>query len=183
MTSEALIKYFTEVADRSEIPILIYNVPKYTHINIKSDVLEILSQHPNIIGMKDSIGDVPQLANFKRIVPDDFNLIVGTAAALFPALTLGVDAAILALANSHPNECYQVQKAFEMGDNETARELYQTLIPINMAVTGTYGIPGLKYACDLMGYKGGFVRSPMLELNQQDKDNIKVLIDQQLSIG
>jgi 4-hydroxy-2-oxoglutarate aldolase len=182
MTSEALIKYFTEVADHCDIPILIYNVPKYTRINIKPDTLEVLSKHPNIIGMKDSTGDVPQLANFKRIVPADFNLIVGTAAALFPALTLGVDAAILALANSHPNECFQVQKAFEKGDTETARELYQSLIPINTAVTGTYGIPGLKYACDLMGYKGGYVRSPMLELNEKDKEDIKKLMDKQLSV-
>ncbi|MFC0273691.1 dihydrodipicolinate synthase family protein [Metabacillus herbersteinensis] len=160
------------------MPILIYNVPKFTGVNIKADAVEVLSDHANIIGMKDSTGDVPQLATFKRIVPEDFNLIVGTASALFPVLTLGVDAAILALANCNPIECAKVQEFYEAGDILAAREIYQTMFPVNTAVTGTYGIPGLKYACDLMGYQGGFVRSPMLEISQDDKSKMKNIIDE-----
>ncbi|WP_313427922.1 dihydrodipicolinate synthase family protein [Siminovitchia terrae] len=178
MTSEALIRYFSDVANHSDIPILIYNVPKYTHINVSADVLEVLSHHPNIIGMKDSTGDIPQLAAFKKFLPADFNLIVGTASALFPALTLGVEAAILALANCNPRECVRIQEAYEDGDLIAAKEIYQSLIPLNTAVTGTYGIPGLKYACDLMGYQGGFVRSPMMQINEQDKKKVKHIINQ-----
>ncbi|MCK9217016.1 MAG: dihydrodipicolinate synthase family protein [Firmicutes bacterium] len=176
MTNEALIKYFTQLADDSDIPILIYNVPKFTHINIKTEVVKVLSRHPNIIGMKDSLGDVPQLATFKRIVPEDFNLLVGTASALYPALTLGIKGGILALANCNPNECAEVKEAFDDGDWEKAREIYQRVFPINIAVTGTYGIAGLKYACDLLGYKGGTVRSPLLPLDDDQKKGIESIL-------
>ncbi|NLN47982.1 MAG: dihydrodipicolinate synthase family protein [Clostridiales bacterium] len=176
MTNEALINYFTKLADNSDIPILIYNVPKFTHINIKAEVVEILSRHPNIIGMKDSLGDVPQLATFKRIVPEDFNLLVGTASAWFPALTLGIKGGILALANCNPNECAEVKRAFDDGDWERAKEIYQRVFPINTAVTGTYGIAGLKYACDLHGYKGGAVRIPLLPLSDEQKKEIEAIL-------
>ena len=176
MTSEALINYFSKLADNSDIPILIYNVPKFTHINIKSDAVEVLSRHPNIIGMKDSLGDVPQLATFKRIIPDDFNLLVGTASAWYPALTLDIKAGILALANCNPNECAKVKEEFDKGNWENAREVYQRIFPINTAVTGTYGIAGLKYACDLLGYKGGSVRSPLLPLKEEEKKGIEEVL-------
>ncbi|MHC1719896.1 MAG: dihydrodipicolinate synthase family protein [Clostridiaceae bacterium] len=182
MTSEALIKYFTALADNSDIPILIYNVPKFTHVNIKADAVAVLSTHPNIIGMKDSQGDVPQLATFKRVVPEDFNLMVGTASAWFPALTLGIDVGVMALANTNPNECAAVQEEFEKGDWEKARSIYQAIFPINTAITGTYGIAGLKYTADVMGYKGGFVRSPLLELSAADKEKIHGIIEKSLKM-
>lgn len=182
MTNEALINYFTKLADNSDIPILIYNVPKFTHINIKAEVVEILSRHPNIIGMKDSLGDVPQLATFKRVVPDDFNLLVGTASAWYPALTLGIKAGILALANCNPNECADVKEAFDSGDWEKAREIYQRIFPINTAVTATYGIAGLKYACDVLGYNGGTVRCPLLPINEEQKKSIEAILRNALSL-
>ena len=181
MTSEALVKFFTTLADNSDIPVLIYNVPKYTHLNIKPDAVAELSTHPNIIGMKDSQGDVPQLATFKRIVPEDFNLLVGTASAWYPALTLGIEGGILALANSNPNQCAIVQEEFDRGNWEKARSIYQALFPINTAITGTYGIAGLKYAAEYMGYKGCSVRSPMLDISQSEKEKIKTIIDNAMS--
>lgn len=183
MTSKALIEYFTTVADHSDIPVLIYNVPKFTNINIKIDALQVLSEHPNIVGMKDSSGNVPQLANFKRLLPEDFNIAVGTASALFPALALGIDFAIMALANSHPDECADVMNAYEKGNLDKAKQIYQTLFPINTAVTETYGIPGLKHACNLMGYAGGYVRKPLTELKQQDKEEIKKIVFKNLPIS
>ncbi|NLN47628.1 MAG: dihydrodipicolinate synthase family protein [Clostridiales bacterium] len=176
MTHEALANFFIKLADNSDIPILIYNVPKFTHINIKPETVEVLSKHPNIIGMKDSLGDVPQLATFKRIVPEDFNLMVGTASAWFPALTLGIKAGILALANCNPNECAKVKENFDNGNWQEAREIYQRVFPINTAVTGTYGIAGLKYACDLQGYKGGTVRTPLLPLKEEEKHSIEAIL-------
>ncbi|OPL09664.1 MAG: dihydrodipicolinate synthase family protein [delta proteobacterium ML8_F1] len=172
MTDEALIAYFTALADQSEIPILIYNVPKFTHLNIRPEVVRTLSRHPNIIGMKDSTGDIPQMATWLRIVPEDFNLIVGTASAWYPALSLGVRTGILALANCNPKECIEVQSTFDLGDDKTAYEIYQRVFPINTAVTGTFGISGLKYACDRVGFTGGHVRSPLLPLKEEAKKAI-----------
>lgn len=176
MNDEALISYFTQVADNISIPLLIYNVTKFTHVNISANAVKILSRHSNIIGMKDSSGDIPQLVNFKSVIPKDFNLMVGTASAWYPALTLGIKAAIMALANCSPNECVQVQKYFENGNVDKARDLYLRLFPVNTAVTATYGVAGLKYACDLLGYEGGYVRSPLLPLKAEEKSKIKDIL-------
>ncbi len=176
MNDKAIIKYFTEVADASDIPVLIYNVPKFTHVNVPVSAVKTLSQHPNIVGMKDSTGDVPQMATWKRTVPDDFNLIVGTASALFPALTLGVNAGILALANTHPNECTEVMELFHKGETEKSYNLYQKLFPINTAITATYGIAGLKYMAELCGYIGGHVRSPLSDVGDEAKAQLEAIL-------
>lgn len=176
MNDEALINYFTQVADNVSIPVLIYNVTKFTHINISAKAVKVLSQHPNIIGMKDSSGDIPQLVTFLDMITEDFNLMVGTASAWYPALTLGVKATIAALANCAPNECAKVQELFENGDVDGARKLYTSLFPVNTAVTATYGVAGLKYACDLLGYKGGQVRSPLLPLKEDEKVRIREIL-------
>ncbi|HMD14035.1 MAG TPA: dihydrodipicolinate synthase family protein, partial [Bacteroidota bacterium] len=107
MNDNALISHFQKVADASRIPILIYNVPAFTHLVISVNAVKILSGHPNIVGMKDSSGDVPRLAALKNVVPPSFNLIVGTASAWYPALTLGIKAGILALANFAGKQCAQ----------------------------------------------------------------------------
>lgn len=177
MTSPALVDFFTKVANASDIPILIYNVPKFTHVNIKADAVAELARHPNIIGMKDSTGDVPQLATFLRVTKgEEFRILVGTASAWYPALALGIESAILALANCHPNECAAVQTAFDAGNWKKSRELYQIMFPVNTAVTATYGIAGLKAACDLMGYGGGFVRSPLLQLPSESREAVAKIV-------
>ncbi len=176
MNDEALIQYFTHVADNTDIPVLIYNVPKYTHINISVNAVKALSRHPNILGMKDSTGNIPQLVSFLPVIPEDFNLMVGTVSAWFPALTLGVKGGVFALANCAPNECAEVQEAFNKGDHETARDIYMRIFPVNTAVTATYGVAGLKYAADLKGYSGGQVRNPLLPPKGPEKEAIKSIM-------
>jgi len=177
MDDEALIHYFTRVADQAEIPILIYNVPKFTHINVSVKVVRELSRHPNIAGMKDSSGNVPQLVSFLTEIGEGFNLMSGTIASWFPALTLGIEAGIFALANLAPNECSEIQEAYEAADLETARATYMRMFPVNTAVTATYGVAGLKYAADLMGYQGGTVRSPLLPLGDEGKEAIRGILE------
>lgn len=178
MNDEALIKYYTTVAENVSIPVLIYNVTKFTHVNISAEAVRVLSRHPNIIGMKDSSGDIPQLVKFKGVVPEDFSLMVGTASAWYPALTLGVEAGIMALANCSPNECAKVQKLYDQDRYIEAKEEYQRLFPVNAAVTNTYGVAGLKHACTMLGYEGGFVREPLLELKSTEKDRIVEIISE-----
>lgn len=181
MTDEALIHFFIDVAEKSDIPILIYNVPKFTHVNISVNAVKVLSQNPTIIGMKDSKGDVAQLEALKKNVPEHFNLIVGTASAWLPALRLGVRAGIHALANCAPNPCSEVQQLFTSGKLDAAEELQQRIVPVNTAVTATYGVAGLKYATTLAGYEGGFVRRPLLPLNeQQQRDVRKLMVESEL---
>lgn len=177
MNDEALINFFTDVADNVKIPVLIYNVTKFTHVNISPKAVGVLAKHPNIIGMKDSSGSIPQLINFKHAIGnEEFNLMVGTASAWYPALTIGIDGAIMALANCCPAECIEVQEQFEAGNLDEAREIYERVFPVNSAVTGKFGIAGLKYACDLLGFNGGFVRKPLLQLREEEKVELKDIL-------
>jgi 4-hydroxy-2-oxoglutarate aldolase len=176
MNDRALIRHFTEVADNSQIPVLIYNVPKFTGVNVSVAAVKELSTHPNIIGMKDSSGSLPQLTSFLAVVPKDFCLIVGTAALWYPALTLGIRAGILALANCAPEECVAVQKHVGEANHTAARELYLKVLPLNTAITATYGIAGLKYACSANGCDGGFVRPPLLPLTDTEKGAIDAIL-------
>lgn len=177
MNDEALINYYSEVADKTKIPVMIYNVTKFTHVNISPKAVGVLCKHPNIIGMKDSSGNVSQLIDFKAAVGDaEFNLMVGTASIWYPALVLGVEASIMALANCCPGECTQVQKEFEAGNLEKARELYERVFPVNAAVTGAFGIAGLKHTCDLLGFDGGLVRKPLLQLKEDEKVKLEAIL-------
>ncbi len=102
--------------------------------------------------------------------------MVGTASIWYPALTLGVKGCVLALANCCPGECIEIQNAFEDGDFDKARELYERVFPVNTAVTGKYGIAGLKYACDLLGFAGGYVRKPLIQLKHNEKLELKEIL-------
>lgn len=177
MNDEALINFYTDVADNAKIPVMIYNVTKFTHVNISPKAVGVLSKHPNIIGMKDSSGNVSQLVEYKEAIGNaEFNLMVGTASIWFPALTLGVQGSVMALANCCPGECTEVQRQYEAGNLEEARELYERVFPVNSAVTGKYGIAGLKYACDLLGFEGGFVRRPLVQLKEHEKMELKEIL-------
>ena len=177
MTNQAMIKYFEEVANYSEIPIMIYNVTKFTHINIQADAIAQLSKHPNIIGMKDSNGDVPQLATFLRVADPSFQVMTGTFGAWYPALTLGITAIVSAMANNAPNEIALVQELYEAGKHKESLALYQRMFPVNAAVTGTYGVAGLKFAATYSGYTGGYVRSPLSDCNEGEQSKLTAILE------
>jgi len=176
MSSPALIKHYTTIADQAAIPILLYNVPKFTHINLPTEVVAELSRHPNIIGIKDSSGNVAQLGEYLNNVDKNFQVMVGMGSALFGALTLGCSGGVLALANIAPEACVSIYKRVHEGDYHTARDLQLKMIPVNKAVTGTYGIAGLKAAMDLLGYFGGDPRPPLLPATEKEKSEIKTIL-------
>lgn len=173
---EQLIRHFQTVADAVEIPVLLYNVPKYTNINLSNHAIETLSRHPNIAGMKDSSGNIAQLVEFQRVADPAFQFLVGTAGIWYPALVLGVQAGIMALANCAPEALVAVQDLYENGDTAAAEHLYRKWVPVNHAVTATFGVAGLKYACTLRGYAGGSTRGPLQEMDAQGKKTIAALI-------
>lgn len=176
MNEAALLAYFTAVADQSPIPILLYNVPKFTHVNLAVSLVAQLSDHPNIVGIKDSTGNVIQLGEFANRVPGDFSLLVGTAGALFGGLSLGCVGGVLALANVAPRQCVEIQRLVAEGDFEAAKKLQLKMIPVNQAVTATYGVPGLKAAMDMLGYFGGDPRPPLLPATEKEKSEIREIL-------
>jgi len=176
MGEAALLAHFMELADHSPIPILLYNVPKFTHINMVADFVARLSEHPNIVGIKDSSANVIQLQEILNAVADDFSVLVGTAGVLYSGLTIGCAGGVCALANVAAEACVKIFDLVKAGDLDAARQLQLKMIPVNQAVTAIYGVPGLKAAMDMCGYFGGDPRLPLLPSSEQEKSEIEAIL-------
>jgi len=176
MSHDALLNHYSTLADRSPIPILLYSVPKFTHISLSAHLVSLLSKHPNIAGIKDSSGNVTLLGEILHSADKDFNVLVGTAGPLFGALTLGCTGGVLALANVAPEHCVKIYDLVKEGRLEEAKKLQLEMIPVNKAVTQTYGIAGLKSAMDMLGYFGGHPRLPLLPSTDVEKSQIREIL-------
>ena len=176
MSDEALTRFYTIVADNVPIPVLLYNVPKFTHLNLTAGTVSRLAGHPNIVGVKDSSGNVNLLGQYLNSCETNFNVLVGTAGVLFGGLTLGCVGGILALANVAPQACVKIFELINNGNFEEAKHLQLRMIPVNNAVTATYGISGLKAAMDMLGYFGGDPRLPLLPATEKEKAEIREIL-------
>lgn len=169
MTEAALERFFLDVAEAAPIPIMLYNMPRNTGLNMSAQLMVKLAQHPNIVGVKDSSGNIVQIAEVIAQTPPDFAVFAGSGSFLYPTLALGGVGGTLAIANILPETCVSLYEAVQAGDHQTAKELQQRLLAPNAAVTSRWGIAGLKAALDLLGYKGGVPRRPLLPF---DKANL-----------
>lgn len=158
---EAQIRHYRSVADASPIPVLIYNFPLNTGINLEPDTVAKIAAHPNVTGIKDSSGLIPQAAQILDQTPKTFHVLVGAAAALLPALAIGAAGGILALGNIAAREWCEVYGLARQGRWEEARELAARMMPADRGIHGRYGIGGLKAALDLQGFYGGPCRAPL----------------------
>jgi len=157
----AQIRHYLAVADASPIPILIYNFPLNTGINLDAETVARIAQHPNVVGIKDSSGNIPQAAQMIDQTPKSFHVLVGAAAALLPALAIGAAGGILALAVIAAREWCEVYALARGGRWDEARQLAARLMPADRGIPGRYGIGGLKAALDLQGFYGGPCRPPL----------------------
>lgn len=177
MTADALRRHFFTVADASPVPILIYNVPANTGFNIPVPVVPELAVHDNIVGIKDSAGDINQLAEMVRLTRDmNFEVLSGNYGALLPAMTFGVRGAILAIANVAPAEVVTLFETARAGRWAEAGEMHLRLLPIARAVTSQYGVPGLKAALDALGLFGGMPREPLLPVSAAIRESIESML-------
>lgn len=177
MTDSLIKNFFIEVADASPIPVILYNMPANTGINFSSKLVTELAAHPNIIGIKDSSGNIVQIAeiinNTKSL---DFTVFAGSASFLYPSLVLGAKGGTLALGNLFPNECAQMVEFVETGRYEEARELQLRFLDINHAVTGRWGVAALKVALELQGLYGGEPRRPLLPLGEPERKELAEIL-------
>ncbi len=178
MKPQILYDHFIAVADSSRTGILLYNVPQFTGINLEPEWVAKLSQHPNIIGIKDSSGNIGQLSEIISLSQKGFAIFVGSAPVFFPALCVGAVGGILAVANVVPQECVQLQNLFRVRKFDEARALQNRLTPLAKAVTTKYGIGGLKLAMDLAGFFGGNPRSPLKRPDRKVEEDLKRLLAQ-----
>ena len=176
MKEEVLEDYFTEVADRSPVPVVLYNMPANTGVNMSSSLLAGLSRHPNIAGVKDTSGNITQIAETIRDCDPDFSVFAGNWSFMLPSLMLGARGATLALANVCPDECAELIDLVEAGKTEEARRHAFRLMPLNKAVTAQYGIGGLKYAMERVGFYGGLPRPPLKGPDEEARAEIDEIL-------
>jgi 4-hydroxy-2-oxoglutarate aldolase len=161
MTPDAFARHYTAVADASPVPVLLYNYPAVTGVNLSPDTVARLAEHANIAGIKETGTDAAQLAAFAEASSPGFSLIAGTAPTFYAALALGAAGGILAAACVVPRLCIRLFDAVREGRHADARQLQRELTPLARLVTTTHGVPGLKAAMDLAGYAGGAPRAPL----------------------
>jgi 4-hydroxy-2-oxoglutarate aldolase len=173
MTFDVYRAHYTAVADASPIPVIIYNVPVFTGVPLQSDLIITLSKHPNIRGLKDSSGDVKLISEVVwNTDASKFGVLAGAAATLLPAMAAGARGGIIAIACAAPKAALALYRAFVAADYKKAGEIQRIIAPAAGAVTGKYGIAGLKAAMDLEGFDAGLPRRPLLALKPEQRDDL-----------
>src|SRR5436309_3076956 len=176
ISQDALVTHYLTVADASSIPIILYSMPDLTGIKIEPETAARLSEHKNIIGMKDSSADVDRFAETVQSVPEDFAMLIGNGTVLCEALQAGAEGGILAVGCAAPELCIEIYRAVHAGEIDRASTLQGKLTPLALAVTKTYGIGGLKTAMDMAGYVGGAVRAPLQLPDETARGEIESLL-------
>lgn len=174
-STESLAGYFRAVADASPVPVLVYNIPKYTRLPIPPDLLGRLADHPNIWGVKDSSGDLQNLAAYRSAVPQ-WTVLVGSGSLLLPAFDLGCDGGIVAVSCFAARHAVDLQAAIRAGDRARAAALQARLSPLDKEIVGRLGPAGIKAAMDAVGLYGGPVRDPLAPLPAPDRVRIGQLL-------
>jgi 4-hydroxy-2-oxoglutarate aldolase len=174
MTDEVLYRYFTGVADQALIPVLLYNAPGFCGVALSPDLVGRLSEHPNIVGMKDSASS--GIEQFLKFESDGFHVLAGSANFLFPAMMGGSRGGTVSLANSFPELAVALWRCGQARDEERGIPLQERVTRINQRISGRYGVPGVKAAMDLAGYRGGMPRRPLLPLTPEQREELRLAL-------
>jgi 4-hydroxy-2-oxoglutarate aldolase len=171
--TDAQVLYFRCVADAAKIPVMIYNWPQATGLDISPEAVAALSEHPNMIAIKESSGSLEKVMQMIREVKPGFQVLVGSAPTLAPSFQVGAVGAVLAFANAAPYATVTIWEAYRTRDMEAAMDWQNRIARAAQLVTTKYGVPGLKHAMDLMGYYGGPPRLPLTVPSPEAKKEIE----------
>jgi 4-hydroxy-2-oxoglutarate aldolase len=176
MTPEALAGHFRQVADESPLPVILYNIPKYVHFPLAAGLVQELSTHANVIGIKDSSGDLTQLSGYLDAQSDRFTVLTGSGAGLYTALEMGARGGILAVGLFAAPLSVSVCRAFASGDMAAAGRAQERLVPLAKTIVGELGVAGVKAALDVVGLAGGPVRAPLRPLRPSARERVADLL-------
>jgi 4-hydroxy-2-oxoglutarate aldolase len=157
------------------VPVLIYNIPKYTHLSLAPGLLQQLAGHERIIGVKDSSGDLKNLAAFREAVPS-WTVLAGSASLLCAGLELGCQGGVVGVACYAPGLCVSLVREFQQGDRAAAERIQERVTPLDKEVVGKHGPAGVKAAMDAVGLYGGPVRPPLAPLSAADRERVSALV-------
>ena len=174
LTDEAMIGYYTDVADAVSVPVVAYNAPGFTGMTLSPKVIEVISRHPNEAGMKDT--SKGNMSSYLTAAGEDFDVLSGTVSTLFESMLLGAVGGVVSLANAFPGPCCELYKACKALELDKARRLHYMLIKLNKAVSGSHGVAGVKYAAEVAGYHGGDPRKPLLPITEEGRQSIRKAI-------
>lgn len=176
MTFEAETTHFLRVAEASPIPILIYSVPVFTSYTVEAPLVARLATHANIIGIKDSSGNVQRMKDIIASTPKTFRSLTGSALTLHDALQAGASGAILAISCVFPDACVDLYEAAQRDDTSHVEQLKKHAILPAANLATKFGIAGIKYAMNRLGYYGGQPRAPLLPLSESAKQEIETIL-------
>ena len=176
MSLEALRVHYRAVADGSPLPVVLYNIPKYMHFALPPELVAELAQHPNVVGIKDSSGDLNMLKGFLAAQSESFTVLTGNGGTFAPALAAGARGGILAVALFAAQRSLQVYEAHRAGRTAEADELQAALKPLAAVIVAELGVPGVKTACDLVGMTGGAARRPLVNLDHVAEQRVRALL-------
>ena len=171
--ADAQMLYFRAVADASKIPLMIYNWPQATGVDIMTDAVAALSHHPNIVAIKESSGNLEKVLQMIRETRTGFQVLTGSAPTLAPSLAVGCVGAVLAFANAAPYATISIWEAHRTREPAAALDWQNRIGRAAHLVTTKYGVPGLKHAMDLAGYYGGPPRLPLTSPTPEAKREIE----------
>lgn len=176
LAPDAMADYYRAVADAATIPVLVYHMPKYTKVTLEAGLMAELVRHPNIVGFKDSSGDIKRFADFTQACGDGCRMFVGNGTLLYTALELGGAGGILAIADLMPEKCLEIVRAFRAGDTRRAGEIQGVVGKAHKEIVATWGATGIKAGMDLLGWNGGPARPPLRALNEKDRRKVEAIL-------
>lgn len=172
LTPAALREHYVAIADASPIPVILYHIPKFMHQVFEPGLVGELSRHPNIVGLKDSSGDLKRFAEYADQCGEDFRLFIGSGANLYTALELGATGGIVALGLLAPEECSQIVEHYRRGESRKAGEIQERIAPVHREIVAKYGAAGVKAALEVLGFAGGPPRRPLQPRGPRQKEEV-----------
>jgi len=176
MSPAALHDHFVTVADASERPLIVYSIPRYVPVELAPELIGRLMEHENVVGVKDSSGDLKTMGAVVEACGDRGAVLAGAGTLLYPALETGAAGGVVAVGLLAPAACVELVRAFNAGRSVEAGRLQQRIGPLHKAVVGKGGIAGIKAALDLLGLYGGPVRAPLLPSSDRDRAKVEVAL-------
>ncbi len=177
MRPQGVVEHYRRIADNAPIPIIIYNVQKFTGFDLEISIILELAKHGNIAGIKESTSELAKLHELKSECPTGFALLTGNASLLWASQVLGMDGAILALSNFAAAECVEVCRLVENGQPDLSQRLFlKKVLPLGKSIVAKGGVPAIKAAMDCVGLFGGAPRLPLLRATEKARNEIQILL-------
>jgi 4-hydroxy-2-oxoglutarate aldolase len=171
LSPSAFADHYRRVADASPVPVIVYNIPKFSHVMLQDSTMRALADHERIAGFKDGSGDLKVFTGFQAAMPRAVAL-VGAGALLYPALEMGAAGGVLGVACFAPAVCVELLAAFRAGDMVTAGALQERLAPLHKEIVAALGSPGIKAAMEIVGLPGGPVRPPLAPVDARQRARV-----------